>query len=50
MLPRVNPTKTKAWKALEAHAAATADALAQTTPNNLYLTRLNLQNAKLNDK
>jgi glucose-6-phosphate isomerase len=25
MLPRVNPTQTKAWKALEAHAAATAD-------------------------
>ncbi|MFZ9206940.1 MAG: glucose-6-phosphate isomerase, partial [Schleiferiaceae bacterium] len=25
MLPRVNPTQTTAWKALEAHAAATAD-------------------------
>ncbi|MEY4171888.1 MAG: hypothetical protein RL485_257, partial [Bacteroidota bacterium] len=25
MLPRVNPTQTSAWKALEAHAAATAD-------------------------
>ncbi len=25
MLPRVNPTQASAWKALEAHAAATAD-------------------------
>ena len=25
MLSRVNPTQTKAWKALEAHAAATSD-------------------------
>ena len=31
MLPRVNPTQTTAWKALEAHAAATADRHLQAT-------------------
>ena len=53
MLPRVNPTKTKAWKALEAHAAATANAamrdLFAADPNRFERMHLHLEGLLLFD-
>ncbi len=53
MLPRVNPTKTKAWKALEAHAAATANAamrdLFAADPNRFDRMHLHLEGLLLFD-